>query len=320
MYSTPGFRHHADYGDYCRRFFGYTTLGVDQFPNVDFPVVTVVVANPGASAADIERDITEKVEAAVKAISGVKEIRSSSVEGISQVNIQFSLNKDFDVAAQEVRDKVNLVIPELPRTIEPPTVQKFETNAAPVIRLAVASPCPLVETTRIARRSVKEQLETLDGVGRVSLLGGARREIRVMLDPLRLRAYALTPAEIASAVQRRNQDAPAGTLEQGARVTALRTPGKLNDAASLYQLPIAYRNADPIYLSDVAQIEDAAQSPRTITALDGRSAVIVQVSKRAGGNAVALAALKLADIRANLPPDVTLTEVGDKPVFCRSDC
>ncbi|OYT73423.1 MAG: RND transporter [Chloracidobacterium sp. CP2_5A] len=298
--------------------FGYTTLGIDQFPSVDFPVVTVTIANPGASAAEIERDITEKVESAVNAISGVKEVRSSSVEGVSQVNIQFSLNKSFDVAAQEVRDKVNLVIPELPRTIEPPTVQKFETNASPVIRLAVASPRPLVETTRIARRDVKERLETLDGAGRVSLLGGARREIRVTLDPLRLRAYALTPSEVAAAVQRQNQDAPAGTLEQGARETALRAPGKLSDAAALRRLPIAYRSAHPIRLEDVAQIEEGVQPPRTITALDGRPAVIVQVSKRAGGNAVALAGLvkaELAEIRAALPPDVTITEVGDKSVF-----
>jgi len=135
---------------------GYGTLGVDRFPNVDFPVVTVVITNPGASAVEIERDITEKVESAVNAISGVKEIRSTSVEGISQVNIQFSLNKDFDVAAQEVRDKVNLVIPELPKTIEPPTVQKFETNASPVIRLAVSAPYSLVETTSLARRQVKD--------------------------------------------------------------------------------------------------------------------------------------------------------------------
>ncbi len=298
--------------------FGYARLGVDQFPNVDFPVITVAIANPGASAAEIERDITEKIESAVNAISGVKEIRSSSVEGVSQVNIQFSLNKDFDVAVQEVRDKVNLVIPELPRAIEPPTVQKFETNASPVIRLAVASPRPLVETTRLARRDIKERLETLDGVGRVSLLGGAQREIRVLLDPPRLRAYALTPSEVALAVQRQNQDATAGTLGQGARETALRAPGRLSDAESLRQAPVAYRGTYPIRLGDIAQIEEAAQPPRTITALDGRSAVVVQVSKRAGGNAVALAALvkeKLAEIRATLPPDVTVTEVGDKSVF-----
>ena len=135
---------------------GYGTLGVDRFPNVDFPVVTVVVTNPGASAVEIERDITEKVESAVNAISGVKEIRSTSVEGISQVNIQFSLNKDFDVAAQEVRDKVNLVIPELPKNIEPPTVRKFETNASLVIWLAAFTPHPLVGTTHLARRQVKD--------------------------------------------------------------------------------------------------------------------------------------------------------------------
>jgi HAE1 family hydrophobic/amphiphilic exporter-1 len=297
---------------------GYGTLGVDRFPNVDFPVVTVVITNPGASAVEIERDITEKVESAVNAISGVKEIRSTSVEGISQVNIQFSLNKDFDVAAQEVRDKVNLVIPELPRTIEPPTVQKFETNASPVIRLAVSAPYPLVEMTRLARRQIKEQLETLDGVGRVSLLGGAQPEVRITLDPLCLRAYDLTPLDVVTAIERQNRDTPAGTLEQGARETALRAPGKVPDAATLRRLPLAYRQGYPIYLEDVARVEETIPLPRTITALDGRSAVIVQVSKRAGGNAVALAAAvkaRLTEIRASLPPEVTVTEVGDKSIF-----
>ncbi len=297
---------------------GYGALGVDRFPNVDFPVVTVVIANPGASAVEIERDITEKVESAVNAISGVKEIRSTSVEGVSQVNIQFSLNKDFDVAAQEVRDKVNLVIPELPRTIEPPTVQKFETNASPVIRLAVSAPYPLVETTRLARRQIKEQLETLDGVGRVSLLGGAQPEVRVTLDPLRLRAYNLTPLDAVAAIERQNRDAPAGTLEQGAHETALRAPGKIQDAATLRRLPLAYRQTYPVCLEDVAHVEETTPLPRTITALDGRSAVIVQVSKRAGGNAVALAAAvkaRLTEIRASLPPEVTVTEVGDKSIF-----
>lgn len=297
---------------------GYGMLGVDRFPNVDFPVVTVTIANPGASAAEIERDITEKVESAVNAISGVKEIRSTSVEGISQVNIQFSLSKDFDVAAQEVRDKVNLVIPELPRTIAPPTVQKFETNASPVIRLAVSAPYPLVETTRLARRQIKEPLETLEGVGRVVLLGGAQPEVRVQLDPLRLRAYALTPLAAVVAIERQNRDAPAGTLAQGARETALRAPGKVPDALTLRQLPLAYRQGYPITLGDVAHIEEAPPLPRTITALDGRTAVIVQVSKRAGGNAVALATAvkaKLAEIRAGLPPEVTVTEVGDKSAF-----
>ncbi len=297
---------------------GYGALGVDRFPNVDFPVVTVVITNPGASAVEIERDITEKVESAVNAISGVKEIRSTSVEGISQVNIQFSLNKNFDVAAQEVRDKVNLVIPELPKTIEPPTVQKFETNASPVIRLAVSAPYPLVETTRLARRQIKEQLEILEGVGRVSLLGGAQPEVRVTLDPLRLRAYDLTPLDVVTAIERQNRDAPAGTLEQGARETALRAPGKIPDAATLRRLPLAYRQTCPVCLEDVAHIEETTPLPRTITALDGRSAVIVQVSKRAGGNAVALAAAvkaRLTEIRASLPPEVTVTEVGDKSIF-----
>lgn len=301
--------------------FSYLTLGVDQFPNVDFPVVTVTIANEGASAAEIETEITEKVEATVNSISGVKEIRSSSVEGNSQVNIQFSLGKNFDVAAQEVRDKVNLVIPELPKTIETPTVQKFETNASPVIRLAISSPRPLRETTDIVRKQLKEKLETLDGIGRVSIIGGAKRQIQVIVDPVRLRAYHLTPSEVLAAIRKQNAEAPGGSLKQGPNERTLRTLGKVSNPEELLEIPVVNQGASVIRVRDVATIEDAAEEPESVTALNGKSAVILQVSKRAGGNAVAVAEsvkARLAELKSTLPTDVTITEVGDKSVFIKA--
>jgi hydrophobic/amphiphilic exporter-1 (mainly G- bacteria), HAE1 family len=210
--------------------FCYFKLGVDQFPNVDFPVISVTVVNRGASPDQIETDITEKVESAVNGISGVKEIRSSSVEGISQVNIQFSLDKSFDVAAQEVRDKLNLVLPDLPKGIESPTVQKFETNASPVIRLAISSSRPLRETTEIVKKQIKEKLETLEGIGRVTLIGGVKRQVRVIVEPEKLKSFNLSPNDLLLAIQKNNTEAPGGELTRGERETtlrALKTPRKI---------------------------------------------------------------------------------------------
>src|SRR5687768_3933424 len=147
--------------------FSYQSLGVDLFPKIDLPTITVTVVNPGASPQEIETEITDKVEGAVNTISGIDEIRSSSVEGVSQVFITFLLEKNPDIAAQEVRDKVNLVIADLPEQAEIPTVQKLDPDAAPVVAIVVSAEMPIRELTTIADKRIKERVETVNGVGEV---------------------------------------------------------------------------------------------------------------------------------------------------------
>ena len=174
--------------------FSYRSLGVDLFPKIDLPTITVTVVNPGASPQEIETEITDKVEGAVNTISGIDELRSTSVEGVSQVFITFLLEKNPDIAAQEVRNKVDLIVNDLPVTAEQPIVQKLDTDAAPVVRIAVSAPRSPREVTDIADKKIKQQIESINGVGEVQIIGGRTREIQVWVDPDKLRAFNVTVA------------------------------------------------------------------------------------------------------------------------------
>src|ERR1051326_3491881 len=163
--------------------FSYFSLGVDLFPKVDIPTVLVTISNPGASPEEIETEITRKVEDAVNTISLIDEVRSTSSEGQSLVIITFQLAKNGDVAAQEVQNKVNLIVPNLPETAKQPIVQKFDPDAAPILQIAVSAPRSLRDVTLIADKQIKQKLENAKGVGEITILGGARREIHVLGTP-----------------------------------------------------------------------------------------------------------------------------------------
>src|ERR671932_84508 len=176
--------------------FSFFSLGVDLFPKIDLPTITVTVVNPGASPQEIETEITDKVEGAVNTISGIDELRSTSVEGVSQVFITFILEKNADIAAQEVRDKVNLIVSDLPDTAEQPIVQKLDTDAAPVLRIAVSANRSLREVTDIADKKIKERIESINGVGNVEIVGGRTREIQIWVDPDKMRAFNVPVSEV----------------------------------------------------------------------------------------------------------------------------
>src|SRR6476659_7425631 len=178
--------------------FSFFSLGVDLFPKIDFPTITVTVVNPGASPQEIETEITEKVEEAVNTISGIDELRSTSIEGISQVFVQFVLEKDVNVAAQEVENRVQTVIPNLPETADQPTVQKLDSDAAPVLRVVVSAPTDLREVTETAKKQIKERIESVNGVGQITIIGGKERQINVWVDPDKMRSYNVTPAEVSN--------------------------------------------------------------------------------------------------------------------------
>ncbi len=195
--------------------FSYFSLGVDLFPKVDIPAVAVVVADPELRRGEIETEITKKVEDAVNTISQIDELRSTSSEGQSLVVISFDLSKNGDVAAQEVQNKVNLIIPDLPQTARPPVVQKFDPDATPVLQIAVSAPRSLRDITMIADKQIKQKLQNARGVGQSSMIGGARREIHVLVDPVKLRAYNLTVTDVFNALRQQNLEMPGGSLNGG---------------------------------------------------------------------------------------------------------
>src|SRR5438067_7588217 len=179
--------------------FSFKSLGVDLFPKIDLPTITVTVVNQGSSPQEIETEITDKIEGVVNTISGIDELRSTSVEGVSQVFITFLLDKDANIAAQEVRDKVDLVVTDLPETSEQPIIQKLDTDAAPVLRIALSAPRSLREVTDVADNQIKKRIESINGVGQVQIVGGREREIEIWVDPDKMRAFNVTVAEIANA-------------------------------------------------------------------------------------------------------------------------
>src|SRR5438128_577839 len=301
--------------------FSFRSLGVDLFPKIDLPTITATVINPGASPEEIETEITDKVEGAVNTISGIDELRSTSLEGVSQVFITFVLEKNADVAAQEVRNKIDLIVNDLPETAEVPIVQKLDTDATPVLRIAVSAPRSLREVTDLADKQIKRMIESINGVGNVEIVGGRKREIEVWVDPDKMRAFNVSAADVASAVKLQNMELPGGRIEAGKRELTVRTMGRIPDPAQFNNLIVANRGPYAVKLSDIGYVEDGAEEQRTEARLNGQPAVTLVVSKQSGQNTVAVAdAIKerLAEIAPTLPRDVKTQIVGDQTIFIKA--
>src|SRR5437870_2370653 len=301
--------------------FSFRSLGVDLFPKIDLPTITVTVINPGASPEEVETEITDKVEGAVNTISGIDELRSTSVDGVAQVFITFVLEKNADVAAQEVRNKVDLIVNDLPVTAEKPIVQKLDTDATPVVRVAVSAPRSLKEVTDVADKQIKRRIESINGVGDVQIIGGRTREIEIWVDPDKLRAYNVTVAEVANAVRAQNMELPGGRVDEGTRELTVRTMGRIVEPADFNNLVVANRGTYSVKLSDVGYAEDGFEEPRTEARLNGQPAVTLVVSKQSGQNTVAVAdAVKerLAEIAPTLPRGFRTQVVGDQSIFIKA--
>src|SRR5713226_966527 len=301
--------------------FSYRSLGVDLFPKIDLPTITVTVVNPGASPQEIETEITDKIEGAVNTVSGIDELRSTSVEGVSQVFITFLLEKDPNIAAQEVRNKIDLIVNDLPVTAEQPIVQKLDTDAAPVVRIAVSAPRSLREVTDVADKKIKQQIESINGVGDVQIIGGRTREIEIWVDPDKLRAFNVTVAQVADAVRAQNMEVPGGRIDEGTRELTVRTMGRIVDPQDFNNLVVANRGTYSVKLSDVGYAEDGFEEPRTEARLNGQPAVTLVVSKQSGQNAVAVAdsvKARLREIAPTLPRGFRTQVVGDQSIFIKA--
>ncbi len=298
--------------------FSFLSLGVDLFPKIDFPTVTITVVNPGASPQEVETEITDKIEEAVNTISGIDELRSTSVEGISQVFVAFVLEKDVNVAAQEVENRVQTVIPKLPETAKQPTVQKLDTDAAPVLRISISAPTSLREVTEVAKHRIKERIESINGVGQISIIGGQARQINVWVDPDKMRAYNVTPAEVSGALKIQNMEFPSGRIDQGQTETAVRTVGKIQKPEQFNDVVVATRGNYQVKVQDLGYTEDGGEEIRSEARLNGQPAVTLIVSKQSGQNTVAVAReikARLKEIETTLPKGFQMRVIGDNSIF-----
>ena len=298
----------------------YNELGVDLFPDVDFPVCTVTTVLPGASVEEMESTVTKPIEDIINTVSGIDELRSITQEGVSIVTVQFLLSKNGDVGTQEVRDKVNTILSDLPDGTQPPIIDKFDTGSIPVMTIAVSGRRDFREVTEIARRQIKERLETVNGVGAINLVGGRVRAMNVIVDTDRLAGYNLSVDDVRQALLRQNLEVPGGRVDQGPRELMLRTLGRLRTEREFNDLIIANRNDYPIRIRDVGRAVDSYEEPRTLARLDGDAAVSLVVQKQSGVNTVRVVEdvkARLEQLKAALPPDISFELIRDQSRFIK---
>jgi HAE1 family hydrophobic/amphiphilic exporter-1 len=288
---------------------------VDRFPAVDLPTVSVRTELAGASAEEVESQVTREIEQVVNTVQGIRELRSISGPGQSIVIVEFELRRNIDVAAQDVREKVALAIRNLPRDAKAPIIAKFDNDQAPALTVAVAGDRPLRELTEVADKIVKVQLERSFGVGEVRLVGGLNRAINIWVEADRLAAYQLPITAVRDALVRQNADMPGGNVTAGLRESSLRTIGRVADPKAFDDVVIATVNGAPIRVRDVGRAEDGTAEQRSVARLNGVPSVILEVRRQSGENTVAVieaAKVSLARLAGQIPPDVRLEVIRDQ--------
>ena len=301
--------------------FSYQRLPIDQFPDVEIPVLTVQTLYPGASPETVEREVTKRIEEALNTISGVRHISSTTTEGLSAIVVEFRLGVRINNAQQDAQAKINAIRADFPKDMKEPVIQRIDFNAMPIVSVAVESATADIKVlSSLAEKVIKKRFETVSGVGQVTLVGLARREIQVLLDRDKLKAYGLTYAEASAALQRENMDVPAGKLEQGRQEPLVRVAGKFRSLEAFDRLIVAARNGNPIYLPQVARVVDGIEDRRSASLMDGRSGLSLDMVKQSGANTVEVADAidkTMADMNAELPPHIRLRKVVDRSTFIR---
>jgi len=295
-------------------------IGVDLFPRVEFPYVSVTTLLEGAAPETIETEVTDSVEEQVNTISGIESLRSISSEGHSAVNIEFGLDENVDVKAQDVRDKVSLAVGDLPGDAEQPIVQKVDPDAQPIMSIMISGDMPVREITRYADRVVKEQLQRVPGVGSIRLVGGRDREVRIWLDAVRLRAYGVTAQDVINAVRREHAEIPGGRLDTvGLRSEfSVKTKGEVQNINEFGDIVVAFRETGPTRVRDVARVEDGMEDLRSYAELDGQPGVSLEVRRQSGRNTVEVAQAiraQLDEIKKTAPEGVRILAAQDTSKF-----
>ena len=305
-------------------FVAFRGLGVDLFPKIEFPYVSVQTTQPGAAPSSIETEVTDKIEEAVNSISGIRQLRSVSADGLSQVNIEFELNEDPDVKAQEVRDKISGIVADLPDDADAPIVERLDPDAAPVVSVMIAGEQPVAELTRFADEVVKERLQRISGVGSVTLVGGRDREMRIWLDPSKLKAVGLSAPDVLRSVRNENAQLPGGRLETEARQRefGVRTLAEARTAEEFKQMMLAHREGGrSTRLDDIARVEDSVTDERSYAQLNGVVGVALEVRRQSGRNTIEVAKAvmaEVAELQQNAPQGMRLVVARDISRFIES--
>jgi HAE1 family hydrophobic/amphiphilic exporter-1 len=300
--------------------FSYRNLGLDLMPKTDYPMVTVSTRLSGASAEEIETQLTKPVEEVVNTINGIDELRANSDQGSSRVTITFVLERDIEAATQDVRDKVATVVNQFPRDTFPPTIQKMDPDSAPILTLIVSGQRSQKEITEIVDKKIKQVLETVQDVGEVLFMGERRREIQLLLNADRLNAYGLTVEQVRSAVSRQNVEIPGGTFVAGPSEISMRTMGRIKNVDDFNRIILAYQKGSVIRFQDIGRVVDTVPEIRSLATLDGNPCVSLMIRKQSGTNTVEVVDRVMAKIEAikpAIPSDFRIVPIRDQSRFIR---
>ena len=302
--------------------FSYRRLNIDQFPDVEFPFLIIQTRYSGASPESVEREVTKKIEETVNTVEGVKQIQSTSTEGFSTIFVQFNLGTKVMDAQADVRAKIDAIRQDLPKDIDPPVISRANPSDQPIFVLSVRGQgWALRDLTRLADEVVSRRLENISGVGSVTLVGGLKREIHVLLLPDRMNALGVSPDMVARAVERENGDVPAGRVEQGSSENLVRVAGKIRDPQDFTKLIVTSRGGIPVRLGQVARIEDAQEEERDAAFVSGVRAVALEVRKTSGANTVEVSdGIKrvMGELPRVLPQGVSLATIQDNSTWIRN--
>jgi hydrophobic/amphiphilic exporter-1 (mainly G- bacteria), HAE1 family len=305
--------------------FAYQRLKVDQFPNIDFPVVVVTVDYPGASPEIVESEVSKKIEEGVNSIAGINALTSRSFEGQSVVIIEFQLHVDGRKAAEDVREKVAAIRPLLRTEVKEPRVLRFDPSARSIWSVAVL-PDPTkgramssVELTNWADQVLKKRLENVRGVGSVTVVGGTKREINIYLNPAAMEALGITADQVTAAVRTENQDLPVGAIRSLAQDRVVQVDARMRRPEDFGRIIVARRNNAPIRVDQVARVADGAQEIESLALYNGERTLLLAVQKAQDENTIEVVdGLKktIAEMNAQLPPGVRLAEImdGSRPI------
>ncbi len=301
--------------------FSFFTLGVDRFPKIDLPTITVSTNNNGAAPEEMESEVTDIIEAALNTVPGVDEMRSSSSRGSSNITLTFNLEKDPDQAYQEVQQKLSGVVNRLPDNADPPVARKTDPDSQPVLQYVISGPRNIVELTDLVQTLIRDKIESADGVGEVVVFGGRQKQIKLYIDPDRLRAHNLSVTQVTSAVTAQNQELPGGTLVEGAKTVGLRTLSRITDVKGFNDIVIATINGYPVKLKDIGRVEEGGVDASSAISLDGTQSVSVGVRKQSGSNTVSVinnVKTRMSEIIPGLPADLKIAIIRDQSEFIQN--
>jgi len=296
----------------------YPEIGVDLFPRIEFPIVNITTTLKGASPEIMDIDVTDKIEESINTINGVKTITSTSAEGVSRVVVEFVLERDIDLAVQDVREKVSLIRSKLPTDILEPIIQKVDPDANPVFYITLTGQKSIRDLSTYADEVLKDQLQRINGVGALRFIGLQLRQVRIWLDADKLRAFQVAPSDVMTALVRENIEIPGGRIEATTKEYSVKVKGEFPTVQQFNDLIVSWYRGSPVRISDIGRADDGMEERRTIVRYNGVPAVSIGIQKQSGTNTVEVinrVKSEIEKIRKTLPPGMVIHAAFDQSTF-----